>query len=474
MAHATGKPQEHVQVAIRADVSHLSQNDRYVLSLLIAATRHINPIYLKQTKQDLESSNGIFDESRGNNYYPEGMTREDVEAYLGKHPEEKDAIMSPFTVIEKDGDRLVAIPYSKHYREHLMHVSILLEEAARGTDNDTFRTFLKNKARAFRTNQYRQSDIDWVRVAGAPLELTIGPYESYGDQLFGVKRDIEGMLGVVLPRETVEARVYQEQVTKFDAHLGQKYGYTASTTLTPMVVIDEVLAGGHPWYGYVPMAYNLPNDVDIQQEVGSKKVFIRNVMHAKMELITKRIAEHVLEPRSTALIEPSIFMSFVIGHESSHGLSFRFNGDDFLNLGSPLEEGKADVFGLIFLYFLAEKGIIRKNVAERAVIGHLTDGLRQIRFGVEEAHAVGMLIQYNWFLKHRAVQCSGTGLTFNPALFEQTLNGLGDMFYALSQTRAHDAAKQFVGTWGAVPKKVRTMISLLEKIPVDVDPVFEF
>lgn len=468
MAHATGKPQEHIQVPIRADVSHLTSKDRRILSLLIEATRLINPIYLTQTKQDLGETNGVFDKTRGNNYYPKGMTREDVEAYLDQHPDERDVVMSPFTVVEKSDERFITTPYSEYYRDHLNRVSSLLEEAAQLTDNESFKRFLLGRAKAFRTNEYRASDIDWVRVGGAPLELTIGPYESYEDQLFGVKRDIRGMLGVVLPQETAEAQVYQKQVAKFDAHLGKKYGYTASTTLTPMVVMDEILVGGHPWYGYVPMAYNLPNDADIQKEVGSKNVFIRNVMRAKMELITKLVAERVLDPHVAALLEPSIFMSFVIGHESSHGLSFRFSGDDFLTLGSPLEEGKADVFGMIFLYFLADKGIIDKDIAERAVIGNLTDGLRQIRFGIEEAHAVGTLIQYNWFLKHGAMQFGGKGLEFKPVL-----DGLGDEFYALSQTRSHETAQQFVDGWGQAPDEVRAMIASFGDIPVDIDPVFE-
>jgi len=471
MAHATGKPQDHIRVPIFADTSHLSYRDLRALMFLIAATRCTNPIYLTQMKQDLDNGN-IFDRSRGTNYYPEGMSREDIETYLDEHPSERDAIMSPFTVVEKYGERLVAIPYSEYYCGILSYISTLLEKAASSSDNKSFRTFLKSRARAFRTNEYRESDIDWIRVSGAPLELTIGPYENYEDHLFGIKRDIQGVLGVVLPNETAMAQEYQEWVTKFDAFLGAKYGYHASTRLTPMVVIDEILAGGHPWYGYAPMAYNLPNDADIQQEVGSKKVFIRNVMRAKMELITKLIANRLLDPHIAALLEPSIFMSSVIGHESSHGLSFRFDGTNFGNLGSPLEEGKADIFGLNFLYFLAEKGIVENDVPEKAIIGKLVDGLRQIRFGLQEAHAIGTLIQYNWFLKHDAVRFGGRGLEFKPALFRQTLNGLCDEFYSLSQTRDRNAAEHFIGTWGQVPNEIRTIIASFDGIPVDIDPMF--
>lgn len=474
MSHATGKSREHVPVPIRADISHLTQNDRHILSLLIAAAELVNPIYLKQMRQDLEATRGIFDESRESNYYPEGMTREDIKAYIDLHPEERAGILSPFTVVEKKGERLTAIPYSDYYHGYLASISTLLEEAAIGTENDSFKTFLKRKAQAFLTNQYRQSDVEWVRVTGAPFELIIGPYEDYDDHLFGVKRDIHAILGIVLPEETQEAEnVFQEHIAEFDAFLSRRYGYTASTTMTPMIVMDEIFAAGHPWYSYVPMAYNLPNDSDIQQEVGSKKVFVRNVMKAKMELITKSIAEIVLSPSVAALLESSTLKDFVIGHEASHGLSFRFDGDNFLDLGSPLEEGKADIFGMMFLYFLAYRGIIEKEKAEKAVIANLTDGLRQIRFGIDEAHAIGTLIQYNWFLKYGAMRLSGRGIEFEPNLFGPTLYGLGDEFYALSQTRDHKAAQQFVRKWGGVPDEVRKIISSFEGIPVDIDPLFD-
>ena len=127
---------------------------------------------------------------------------------------------------------------------------------------------------------------------------------------------------------------------------------------------------------------------------------------------------------------------------------------------------------MIFLYFLAEKGIIERDIAEKAVIGNLTDGLRKIRFGIEEAHAVGTLIQYNWFLTRGAMRFGGNGLEFKTALFKQTLDGLGDEFYTLSQTRNHKAAQQFVDTRGQVPDKVREIITSFDGIPVDIDPVF--
>ncbi|MFH1694759.1 MAG: hypothetical protein ABH880_03330 [Patescibacteria group bacterium] len=472
MAQATGKPKEHVKVEIGAAVPHLDADEMCALGCLAEATAHTNSIFLRQMRQDMEATGGIFDGSRGNNFYPEGMTREEIEAYLEDYPDERGAVMSPFTVVERDGDRLVAIPYSDYYANEYGRIASLLEHAEAFTGNESLRTFLASRTRAFRTNEYRASDIDWVRVTDSPFEIVIGPYEKYKDELFGVKRDVEGILGVVLPKETADAKVYQAQTVEFDAYLGQRYGYSAMTTLTPFVVVDQVISGGHPVYGYVPMALNLPNDPDIQQEVGSKKMFIRNVIEAKQRFMTEPIAERVLGSGFMDLLDPSIYLKKVVGHEASHGLSFGFDGEGFLGLGSPLEEAKADIFGLLFLYFLAERGIVEQDVPMRAIVTRMTDALRQLRMGLDEAHARGALTQYCWFLEHDALRFVNGRLEFKPELFKETLNGLGDKFYVLSRTKSRAAAQHFFDEWGQVPDELREIVGLLGDIPVDIDPVF--
>ena len=217
MAHATGDAKKHVPVHIKADTSHLTPRDKLALGELVEAVRLINPIYLLQTKQDSTVTGALFDKSKGTNFYPKGMTHKKFTTYLDRHPDERDALLSPFTVVEKVGKVLRATPYSEYYKLFLEPISEMLVRTAGFSDNETFKKFLVSKARAFQTNQYRESDIDWVRVDGSPLELTIGPYESYEDKLFGVKRDVEGVLGVVLPQETERTLVYQKEICNFDA-----------------------------------------------------------------------------------------------------------------------------------------------------------------------------------------------------------------------------------------------------------------
>lgn len=468
MTHASGNP-KHIPVYLQADISKLPHADQGALRHLVSAVRAINPIYLEQMKQNFAKTNDIFDPSRGNNFYPEAFTRKELDAYLEEHPYRREALMSPFTVVARYGDALMAIPYSEMYRKKIKEVARALEAAANLVTHETFRNFLHGRANAFRTDSYIESDREWVQCVGSPLELIIGPFETYEDSILGVKRDFEATLGVVLPDEQEKIERYQELALAFDDFLGKKYGYTPFYTTTRMTVIDEVVTGGSTLYGFIAMAANLPDDEEIRRTVGSKKTFMRNVIEAKFQILTSPIAQKVL--METAL-DPKTFLQFIIGHELSHGLRFRFEGVHFGPLASPLEEAKADVFGVLFLYFLAQRGIVAREIAENAAIICIADGLREIRFNLKEAHAVGSLIKYRWLKDKGAIRFDGEKIFADRSILFEAFSTLGDELYKLTQTRNPKMAESFLQEWGAYFNQLTTILRSIEDLPVDIDPIF--
>lgn len=473
MAHATGKPDQHPRVYMTPDISHLSETEKNAMDYLVDAVKCCNAIYLNQANQNLETQKGVFDKTKQNNSYPEGLTADDFELYLEQYPKERQRLLSPFTVVKESGaGGFDYIPYSSLYHSEFEDIADYLELAAIATDCESFRTFLESRAEAFLTNEWRKSDIDWIYVDDSPLELTIGPYEVYDDKVFGVKRSIQGMLGVTLPDETKEAQKLQAEIPEFDAQLGKKYGYTTAPTLTPMVVMDQIITGGAQWYRNATMAFNLPNDVDIHKEVGSKQVFIRNVIHEKMERITKQIAKKVVEKKYASSVSNSAFLYFLIGHESSHGISFKFGDEGFRKFGSPLEEAKADIFGQLFLYYLSDKGILPEDLVVDAIITNMTDSLRQIRFGTDTAHGLSALMQYNWFIKEEALWVDDCTVYFNPSNFRETLRRCGDGLYSLSQTTTPSPAKLFVMKWSTRSDELEELLDRLQDIPIDIDLAF--
>src|SRR4029077_17347781 len=55
----------------------------------------------------------------GAGFYPADLTKEQFEAYLAKHPDQEKALTDPYTVVKRQGEQLVAVPYSVEYKEWL-------------------------------------------------------------------------------------------------------------------------------------------------------------------------------------------------------------------------------------------------------------------------------------------------------------------------------------------------------------------
>jgi hypothetical protein len=91
--------------------------------------------------------------------YPAGLTREQMEAYVRQHPEQKAALYAPQAVVQREGDRLIAEPYHVVYREWLEPTVRALNEAAALSDDARFANFLRLRAKALLDDDYYASDI---------------------------------------------------------------------------------------------------------------------------------------------------------------------------------------------------------------------------------------------------------------------------------------------------------------------------
>src|SRR5205085_1304967 len=80
--------------------------------------------------------------------------------------------------------------YSQEYGEFLRPAAKLLREAAELTTNATLKSFLTKRADAFLSDDYYESDVAWMDL-DSPIDVTIGPNETYSDGLFGYKAAFE-------------------------------------------------------------------------------------------------------------------------------------------------------------------------------------------------------------------------------------------------------------------------------------------
>ncbi len=501
-----------------ADLSSLSQEERQVLEILVEAARYMDEIFLRQVWQgnpdlraalqgaegpEMEATRTYFDVSfgpwdrleemepflgtrshpQGAGYYPEDMDPSEFEGWLAEHPEDEEAFTSEFTVIRRQDGGLVAVPYAQEYRQWLEPAIAKLRQAAEATDNASLGSFLSLRADAFENDDYYDSDVAWMDL-DSPVEVTIGPYETYEDSLFGYKAAYEAFVTVALSAESAALEGFKLELPWLELNLPipDEHKNLDRGTESPIRVVDVLFVAGDTKAGVQTLAFNLPNDERVREAKGSKKVMLRNILRAKFDKILVPIAERVLAPEDLARVSFDAFFNESLHHELSHGLGpglINIDGRDtevrleLKELYSTLEEAKADVMGIYNILALIDKGVMPKELRESLEATYVAGLFRAARFGVHEAHGQGVVSQFNYLLEKGALVVDSEGRFHAlseefPAAIETLLNEM----LMLQATGDYEGTARFLETYGKASEPLLKAIGRLDDVPVDIRPSF--
>jgi hypothetical protein len=517
-------------VHLDVDLSALSAGDKKALAKLVDAGRVINHLFmqqfwsgdlalyqkLQQNKTPLGKAQlhyfwinkgpwSEIDEHKaflpgvparkpaGANFYPEDMTKEEFESWIKAHPDQKDQAEGFFTVVRRDANKqLKLVPYSVEYKTDLAHAAKLLHEAAALTDNASLKKFLTTRAAAFSSNDYFESDMAWMDL-DAPVDVTIGPYETYNDELFGYKAAFEAYINVRDEKESARLAFLGQHLQEIENNLPEdpQYRLAKLGAAAPIRVVNEVFAAGDGNHGVQTAAYNLPNDDKVVQQKGSKRVMLKNIQEAKFKSTLEPISKVVLQPAAQQDLSFELFFTHIVAHELTHGLGphqIKINGRDtnprleLKELYSAIEEAKADVTGLFALQYLmtqADKGAIQAPLphgpdAERKLYTtYLASSFRTLRFGLQDSHAKGMAVQFNYFLDKGGVVANADG-TFSVDLskIKDAVAGLDHELLTLEATGDYAGAKKMMSEMMVLRPEVQKALERLKTVPTDIEPIF--
>jgi hypothetical protein len=356
-----------------------------------------------------------------------------------------------------------------------------VRQAAAATANASLRTFLEKRAAAFLSDDYFESDMAWMDLDGA-IEVVIGPYETYEDALFGYKASFESFVCVAQPEDSKKLARYKGELPFFERNLPipDEHKNLQRGSSSPIRVADVVFSAGDARSGVQTLAFNLPNDERVREAKGSKKVLLKNTMQAKYEAILAPIAQRVLVPAEAGKLDFDSYFHFILFHELSHGL-----GPGRLNLGgrstevrlelkelySALEEAKADVLGVHNLYAAFDRKVVPAAIVDPLPWTYVAGLFRTARFGVAEAHGLGVVLQTNYLLGKGAVAITPEG-HFRPVAgrFRGAINDLAHDLLMIEAKGDYAGAKAFVAQYGTPPPALLQRLAALKDIPVDIDP----
>jgi len=426
----------------------------------------------------------------GAGFYPANLTREQLEQYVKGHAEQKAAIYDQFTIVRWSQGKLEAVPYHIAFRAFLEPAASALRAAAELSDDPAFAKFLQLRADALLSDDYFPSDLAWLELKNPKFDIIFAPYETYLDGLLGVKGSYGAAVLVRNQRQSEKLELFQKYVPEIqDAlPLGEEDRPSKHGLETPMEVMDNPFRAGDMVHGYQAVADNLPNDPRVHEQKGSKQIFFKNFMDARVTYIILPVARKLMEPKQAAKVSGEGYLLGTIMHEICHGLGPAFART---SSGTPagkvsireaigpgysgLEEAKADVTGMFALKWLVDHDALPKNNLEEYYTSYVGDLFRAARFGTAEAHGQAEMMEFNYLSERGALSRNAHGkYAIDFGKMPGAVADLTKELLEIEATGDRARAENWFKKYGTMPDELKASLKTVSGIPVDIDPVFSF
>jgi hypothetical protein len=506
-ATAPVRPEIYAPVTLTADLASLTAKEREMVSLFIDASVIMDDLFWRQaypgdrakllsgitdpaTRRFVEVNYGPWDRLAGNapfvagvgpkpdvaGFYPLDMTREEFER--ANLPGSR----SEYTVLTRDAKgALQVVPYSKHYGAELERAADLLDRAAALAEDPGLRKYLELRARALRTDDYRASDMAWLDMKENRLDLVIGPIETYEDKLFGYKAAFEAYVLVKDMEWSQRLAKYAAMLPGLQRGLPVPEAYKAEMpgTDSDLNAYDVIYYAGDCNAGSKTIAINLPNDEHVQLAKGTRRLQLKNAMRAKFDSIMVPIAAELIAPEQRKHVTFDAFFANTMFHEVAHGLGIKntVNGkgtvrDALKELGSGIEEGKADVLGLYMVTKLHEQGELG-GVLEDYYVTFLAGIFRSVRFGAASAHGQANMLRFNFFADRGAFARDASGhYRVDMPKMRRAVDELSGVLLKLQGDGDYAGVAQLTKELGVIRPQLQADLDRLSSRAIPVDVVF--
>ena len=504
-SYAAAHAGDYAVVPLKADLSRFDENTRRMIALLVEASDVTNDLYWKQSwdgdraallarapdaatrelaeinfgpwdrlNEDTPFIDGVGPRPPGGPFYPADMTKAEFEA--AQLPDKT----SNYTLLRRENGKLVTVPYHVAYKPELERVATLLREAAKLSSDKSFAGYLNMRADALLSDDFRPSDMAWMDMKTNPVDVVIGPIETYEDQLFGYKAAYEGLVLV----KDVE---WSQKLARFASFLpalqkglpvDAKYKAEMPGSDADLNAYQVVYYGGNANVGGKTIAINLPNDEEVQLKKGTRRLQLENVMRAKFDAILVPIANQLIAKDQLKHVTFDAFFEDVMFHEVAHGLGIKKTLDGkgtvdeaLKEYSSSFEEGKADILGLYMIDALSRQGELDESKLMDGYVTFLAGILRSVRFGASDAHGKANMVRFNFFAERGAFTRDADGryrVDFDK--MREAMNALSAKLLTVQGDGDYAEAKRMTETMGVIKPELAADLARLKdaKIPIDI------
>ncbi|MDN3379932.1 MULTISPECIES: Zn-dependent hydrolase [unclassified Pseudoalteromonas] len=499
----------YTDFSLTTDLTHLSDNQKAMIAKLIDASKVMDELFWRQAFGEDKTSflakindpqvqkfadinygpwdrlngdqaflSGYDEKAPGAQFYPADITKEELNS---SDVEDKNGL---YSVVKRDENgKLYTVSYSVEYAQALEKTANLLREASKLADDKEFANYLSLRADALLSDEYQASDFAWMDMKNNPIDVVIGPIETYEDQLFGSRAAFESYV-------LVKDLAWSERLAKFAAFLpelqkglpvDEKYKQEVPGSDADLNAYDVVYYAGHSNAGSKTIAINLPNDEQVQLEKGTRRLQLKNAMRAKFDKILVPIAEQLIVPEQRKHITFDAFFANTMFHEVAHGLGIKNTITDkgtvrqsLQEHASALEEGKADILGLYMVEQLLKKGEITQGTLEDYYTTFMAGIFRSVRFGASSAHGKANMIRFNFFAQEGAFSKNEQGLyRVNMEKMGQAMAKLSNLILTLQGDGDYQKVDQLIATHGDIKAELAKDLEKLSQANIPVDVTFK-
>ena len=502
------KVNEYAIVKLTTDMSKLTEKEKQMIPILLEVAQIMDDIFWEETWGDKNAlldtisdpdakqfANinygpwdrlgenkpfiaGIGEKPKGAHFYPVDMTKEEFEKW------DEPTKSSQYTIIARtDLKTMKSVWYHDAFADKVIKAADLLLKAAELAEDAGLKKYLTLRAKAFRTDDYFESDMAWMDMKTNTLDLVAGPIENYEDELFGYKAAHEAAVLVKDKEWSARLAKYATMLPALQKELpcDPKYKQEVPGTDSDLNAYDILYYAGNSNSGGKTIAINLPNDEKVQLAKGSRRLQLKNAMQAKFDKILLPISQVLIEPAQRKNIKFDAFFGNVMFHEVSHGLGIKntVTGKGVIRKAlkeqySGWEEAKADILGLWMVSWLIDKKELTGITVEDAYVTYMAGLIRSVRFGAAEAHGKANMMCFNFFEDKHAFSRNADG-TFKVDI-EKTRQAIKDwsaFILSVEGEGDYEKAVNYMKENGKVRPDLQAGLELLKTANIPKDVIFE-
>ena len=294
---------KYAEYTLTTNIDHLSDNEREMLKLLFEAADIMDGLFWNENygnKEELMAKigdnadikklatiaygpwdgldgnkpfvEGVGPKPAGAQFYPSDMTEEEWTAFNDPNK------TSQYTMIVRDENgNLKCVWYHDYFAEQIEKAASLLDKASELAGDPEFGQYLKLRAKALRTDEYFESDMQWMDVRNNNIDMVIGPIENYTDARYGIKASHEAFILIKDQEWTKQLARYATFVPELQKQLPvpAEYKKEVPGSDVDLAAYDVVYYAGDCNANSKTIAINLPNDERVQLQRGTRKLSSR-------------------------------------------------------------------------------------------------------------------------------------------------------------------------------------------------------